>query len=400
MNTSGMTGKKVLIRVDFNVPLDASRNVTDDTRIQRALPTIKKVLESGAAVILMSHLGRPKLVSGQDNTEQIEKNTLRHIVPHLSKVLGTEVLFSADTVGQQAYDKSLNIAPGQVLLLENTRFEEGEKKGDDDMAAKLAKLADFYINDAFGTAHRKHASTYTVAKYFEKENRQLGLLMESEIESAHKVLKSPRRPLTSILGGAKVSDKIQLIEKLLDFTDHLLIGGGMSYTFIKAKQGSVGNSLIEDEHIDLALELLRKAEAQNVSIHLPVDSVCADKFDKDANTKTFNSDAIEDNWMGLDIGPNAIAHFTKVIKESATILWNGPLGVFEFDKFSNGTNSIANAVADATQNGAYSLIGGGDSVAAINKAGLDDKVSFISTGGGAMLEFLEGKVLPGIAAVS
>ena len=399
MNTSNLNGKKVLIRVDFNVPLDSSYNITDDTRIVRTLPTIKKVLEAGAAVILMSHLGRPKLVAGEDNTAQIKKFTLNHLIAHLSESLDTEVQFAKDTIGTEAFDKALALEPGRVLLLENTRFESGEKKGDEDMGAKLAQLADHYINDAFGAAHRKHASTYTVAKHFDKENKQLGLLMQSEIESAHKVLNSPKRPLTSILGGAKVSDKIQLIEKLLDFTDNLLIGGGMSYTFTKAMGGQIGDSLVEDEHIDLALELIQKAKDQNVELILPIDNICADKFDRDANTKVCTSAKIPDGWMGLDIGPEAVKQFTKVIKESATILWNGPVGVFEFDKFANGTNSIAQAVAESTQSGAYSLIGGGDSVAAVNKAGLENQVSFISTGGGAMLEFLEGKVLPGIAAI-
>jgi len=399
MNVSNLSDKKVLIRVDFNVPLDKSSKITDDTRIVKSLPTIKRVLEAGASVILMSHLGRPKIVAGEDNTAQIDKNTLRHLVPHLSDLLGLEVQFAADTVGQEAFDKALALQSGEVLLLENTRFEAGETKGDNGMAAKLAQLADAYVNDAFGAAHRKHASTYTVAKFFEKEDRQLGLLMQSEIESAHKVLNSPKRPLTSILGGAKVSDKIQLIEKLLDFTDNLLIGGGMSYTFTKALGGKIGDSLVEDEHIDLAKELLQKAKDRNVQLILPVDNICADRFDKDADTKICPSDNISDGWMGLDIGPEATKQFAKVIKESATILWNGPVGVFEFDKFANGTNSVAQAVAYATQTGAYSLIGGGDSVSAINKAGLQDQVSFISTGGGAMLEFLEGKVLPGIAAI-
>jgi phosphoglycerate kinase len=400
MNTSHLTGKKVLIRADFNVPLDSSYNITDDTRMVRTLPTITAVLEAGASVILMSHLGRPKMVAGEDNTAQVEKFTLQHLVSHLSKLLGKDVQFSKDTIGTEAFDKALALKPGEILLLENTRFESGEKKGDEDMGAKLAQLADCYINDAFGAAHRKHASTYTVAKHFDKEDRQLGLLMQSEIESAHKVLNSPKRPLTSILGGAKVSDKIQLIEKLLDFTDNLLIGGGMSYTFTKALGGQIGDSLVEDEHIDLAKEILQKAKDQNVELLIPVDNLCADKFDREANTKVCSSSEIPDGWMGLDIGPKSIEEFTKVIKGSATILWNGPVGVFEFEKFATGTNSIAKAVAEATQTGAYSLIGGGDSVAAINKAGLDDQVSFISTGGGAMLEFLEGKVLPGIAAIN
>jgi len=399
MKTDQLKDKKVLIRVDFNVPLDNNHAITDDTRITKALPTIKAVLDAGASVILMSHLGRPQKKLNDDGSINVEKFTLMHIVSHLSESLGNDVKFSPDTIGPKAFDLSLSLQPGEVLLLENTRFEKGETKGDEDMAAMLAKLADYYINDAFGTAHRKHASTYTVAKYFDKENKQLGLLIQNEISSADRVLNSPKRPLVSILGGAKVSDKIQLIEKLLDFTDYLLIGGGMTYTFIKAQGGEIGNSLFEIEHIDLANELLAKAKAQNVEILLPEDSVCADNFAADANSKVCPSNEIPDGWMGLDIGPAAIKKYSEVIKKSQSILWNGPLGVFEFEKFSNGTFDIAKAVADATDGGAFSLIGGGDSVSAINKAGLDERVSFISTGGGAMLEHLEGKILPGIKAM-
>jgi len=395
-----LNGKKVLIRVDFNVPLNSAFEITDDTRIQRALPTIKHVLKQGASVILMSHLGRPQKKKNADGSINTQKFTLSHLVPHLSELLGVRVLFSKDTVGESAYDMSLKLNNGEVLLLENTRFNIGETKGDDELAAKMAKLADVYINDAFGTAHRKHASTYTIAKYFEPSDRHLGLLIQEEMKSANKVLNSPQRPFTSILGGAKVSDKIQLIEKLLDFTDNLLIGGGMSYTFIKAQNGKVGKSLVENEHLDLALELLEKANDRNVDIYLPEDSICADNFSNDANIKTMASNAIEDDWMGLDIGPKAIAKYSNVLLESQTILWNGPLGVFEMENFSKGTFGIAEAVASASDKGAFSLIGGGDSVSAINKAGLDHRVSFISTGGGAMLEYLEGKKLPGIKAVS
>lgn len=395
-----LRGKKVLIRVDFNVPLNKQHQITDDTRIRKALPTINAALTQGASVILMSHLGRPQKKLREDGSLDVQKFTLRHLVSHLSEALGRDVLFSSDTVGEDAFDKAHSLEPGQVLLLENTRFHKGEKTGDDEYAAKLAKLADAYVNDAFGAAHRAHSSTTTVAKYFEPEAKSLGLLMMEEIASAKKVLNSPRRPFTAILGGAKVSDKIQLIEKLLDFCDNILIGGGMSYTFFAARGGKVGESLVEQSHLDLAKELIRKAEERNVDLYLPQDSVCADKFSADAAVASHNSDDIPEGWMGLDIGPKAITEYTRVIAGSSTILWNGPLGVFEFEKFSKGTFSVAQSVADATAKGAFSLIGGGDSVSAINKSGLAEKVSFISTGGGAMLEFLEGKKLPGIAAVT
>ena len=395
-----LNGKKVLIRVDFNVPLDGSSRITDDTRIRKAIPTIKSVLSQGASVILMSHLGRPLKKLNEDGSINKAKFSLRHIIEHLSTSLDVPVLFARDTVGEDAFDKALRLESGEVLLLENTRFNKGEKKGDDGFAAKLAKLADAFINDAFGAAHRSHASTTTVAKYFEPENKSLGLLMAEEISSAKKVLNSPKRPFTAILGGAKVSDKIQLIDKLLDFCDNLLIGGGMTYTFIKAKNGKTGDSLVENSHIDLAKELLQKAADRNVELILPEDSLCADKFDANAESKICPSMDIPDGWMGLDVGPKAIAQYARVIKGSQTVLWNGPLGVFEFEKFSAGTFQTAEAVAAATATGAFTLIGGGDSVSAINKSGLADKVSFISTGGGAMLEYLEGKVLPGIKAVS
>lgn len=395
-----LKGKKVLIRVDFNVPLDNNHKITDDTRIQRAIPTIRQVLEQGAAVILSSHLGRPLKKLKDDGTIDKGKFTLKHLVSHLSKLLERVVQFADDTVGKDAFDKALALQPGEVLLLENTRFNDGETKGDREMAAKLAKLADVYINDAFGTAHRAHASTCTVAEYFEADSKSFGLLMEKEIRNADKVMNSPKRPFTAILGGAKVSDKIQLIDKLLDFCDKILIGGGMSYTFIKVKGGSIGNSLVEESHLGLALDLIEKAKERGVDLYLPEDSVIADKFAADAETKTVKSDEIEDGWMGLDIGPLARETYIYQILNSKTILWNGPLGVFEFEKFSQGTFAIAESVARATEeNDAFSLIGGGDSVAAINKSGLADKVSFISTGGGAMLEYLEGKNLPGIAAI-
>ena len=394
-----LANKKVLIRVDFNVPLNSSQEITDDTRIRRALPTIKAALSEGASVILMSHLGRPlKKLTPEGHIDK-KKFSLRPLVGRLKDLLETQVLFANDTVGKSAFDQALALQPGQVLLLENTRFEAGEKKGDDEMAAKLAKLADVFINDAFGVAHRAHTSTTTVAKYFEPENKSLGLLMMDEIANAKKVMKNPKRPFTAILGGAKVSDKILLIEKLLDYCDNILIGGGMSYTFLQAMGGETGDSLVEKSHIDLASELMRKAQERNVDLYLPEDSICADKFAADAEKQTCPSDAIPSGWMGLDIGPEALKVYSKVILESSTILWNGPLGVFEFPEFASGTFGTAAAVAEATGKGAFSLIGGGDSVSAINQSGLQEKVSFISTGGGAMLEFLEGKTLPGIAAV-
>ncbi len=397
---SNLSGKKVLIRVDFNVPLDKDHNISDDTRIIKALPTINKVLSEGASVILMSHLGRPQKKKKEDGSIDVDKFSLRYLVGHLSKLLERDVIFSNDTAGQDAFDKALRLESGQVLLLENTRFEKGESAGSEELAAKLAKLADVYINDAFGTAHRKHASTYTITKYFEKEEKSLGLLIEAEIQSADKIMNSPRRPFTSILGGAKVSDKIQLIEKLLDFTDYLLIGGGMTYTFVKAKNGEVGKSLLEEEHLDLANELMQKAQDRNVELLLPVDSACADNFSNDAQRTICNSNQISADLMGLDIGPEALKTYKDIILRSKSILWNGPLGVFEFENFAHGTLGIAQAVAEATDKGAFSLIGGGDSVSAIKKSGLEDRISFISTGGGAMLKYLEGTTLPAIAAIN
>ncbi len=396
---SNVAAKKVLVRVDFNVPLDSQRVITDDTRILKAIPTIKQLLDNGAAVILMSHLGRPLKKLNDDGSINKEKFSLRHVKSHLGKLLNVDIQFADDCINDEAILKARDLKPGEVLLLENTRFHQGEKSGDIDMAAKLASLADVYVNDAFGAAHRAHASTVTVAKFFKPANRSLGLLMENEIASAKKVLNSPKRPCTAILGGAKVSDKIQLIEKLLDFANKIIIGGGMSYTFIKAQGGDIGDSLVEEDYLDLAKELLQKAKNNNVDFFLPEDSVLADSFSATANSKITASNEIPNGWMGLDIGPKAIEEYTKEILASQTILWNGPLGVFEFDAFANGTNIVAQAVAQATSKGAYTLIGGGDSVAAINKAGLADQVSFVSTGGGAMLEFLEGKKLPGIKAI-
>ncbi len=391
--------KKVLVRVDFNVPLDSEYNITDDTRIRAAVPTLREILDEGGAAILMSHLGRPQRKLKEDGSIDREKFTLHHVTGRLSELLGVEVQFCDETVGPKAKKMADALKPGEVLIVENTRFEEGETKGDKELAKKMAELGDVYVNDAFGTAHREHASTATVAQFFSKEEKAFGQLMKAEIENANKVLKSPERPLTAIIGGAKVSDKILLLERLIDFADNLLIGGGMAYTFIKAQGGRVGNSLVEEDKQELALRLLEKAREKGVKILLPEDSIIGDKFNKDARAQKANSKAIPDGWMGLDIGPEAQGAYIEVVMDSRTLLWNGPMGVFEMEKFAQGTRSIAEAVAKATSKGAFSLIGGGDSVAAINQLGLADEVSFVSTGGGAMLEFLEGKELPGIKAV-
>ena len=387
-------GQKALIRVDFNVPLDKkSLEISDDNRMKAAVPTIKKILNDGGSVILMSHLGRPK-----DGPE--DKSSLKHIVKHLSELLGgTTVLFANDCIGEQAFLTANMMRAGEVLLLENLRFHKEEEKGDKAFAEKLSKLGDVYVNDAFGTAHRAHASTAIIAQFFPPEKRMFGLLMESEVASAEKVLHGSQKPFCAIIGGAKVSDKILIIENLLERATDIIIGGGMAYTFFKAKGGKIGNSLCEDDRLETAADLLKKAEAKGVCIHLPSDSIIADKFDANANTSNAPSNAIPDGWMGLDIGPYACDQFTNVLKKSKTILWNGPMGVFEMEKFQHGTKTIATAVAEATKNGAFSLVGGGDSVAAVNDFGFADKVSYISTGGGAMLEYFEGKELPGIAAV-
>jgi phosphoglycerate kinase len=392
--------KKALVRVDFNVPLDSEYKITDDTRIKNALPTIKYILEKGGAVILMSHLGRPQKKLTEDGKINVEKFTLRHLVPHLSKVLNTNVKFSPETIGTTASKFADELKMGEVLLLENTRFQKEESSGDEAFAKQLSELADVYVNDAFGTAHRAHASTTVVAQYFPKENRSFGFLMENEIKNAGKVLNHAERPFTAITGGAKVSDKILLLERFIDLVDNIIIGGGMAYTFAKAKGGEIGNSLVETDRLELAAELLKKAEQKGVNIYLPEDSVVADNFSNDANFKTTSTYAVPDGYMGLDIGEKAVAAFSEVIKNSKTIIWNGPMGVFEMSNFANGTKAIATAVADATQAGAFSLVGGGDSVAAVNQMGLSDKVSFVSTGGGAMLEMLEGKELPGIKAIN
>ena len=398
MNTD-FKEKRVLIRVDFNVPLDSEGNITDDTRIVRTLPTIRTVLDHGGSVILMSHLGRPlKKLTAQGEVDK-ERFTLRHVAPHLSDLLNLPVHFAEPCVGTQASQMAASLQPGQVLLLENTRFHPEEGKGDEKFAESLASLADFYINDAFGSAHRAHASTTTAAKFFDKDSKAFGLLMEAEIENADKVLKTPNRPLIAITGGAKVSDKLLLLEKLIEFADTVIIGGGMAYTFAKAQGGSIGKSICEEDKLDLALSLLEKAKSNNTTLLLPVDNVIADDFSNDANFKTVPSHSIPDGWEGLDIGPETISLFSEAIAKAKTIIWNGPMGVFEFENFARGTNAIAKVVAESTANGAFSLIGGGDSVAAIEKGGLADSVSFVSTGGGAMLEYLEGKELPGIQAI-
>ena len=386
------SGKKALIRVDFNVPLDKEFNISDDNRMTAAVPTIKKVLADGGSVILMSHLGRPK-------EGPTEKYSLKHLVKHLSSLLSVEVQFAADSIGEEAYAKAEALQPGDVLLIENLRFYKEEEKGDEAFAEKLAKLGDVYVNDAFGTAHRAHASTAVIAKFFSPENKMFGLLMEGEVSSAEKVMHSAEKPFTAIIGGAKVSDKILIIENLLERATDIIIGGGMAYTFYKACGGKIGNSLCEDDRLDTARELMQKAEKKGVCIHLPSDSLIADQFSADANVSSSLSTTIPDGWMGLDIGSMACEMFTKVIHNSKTILWNGPMGVFEMEKFQHGTKEVAKAIAEATENGAFSLVGGGDSVAAVNKFGYADKVSYVSTGGGAMLEYFEGKELPGIGAL-
>ena len=401
-NSTNFAGQKVLVRVDFNVPLDADFNITDDTRMTATIPTIKKILADGGCAILMSHLGRPK-------DGPTDKYSLKHLVKHLHELLnadtpsgdgGTNVFFANDCIGEQAAITANMLQAGEVLLLENLRFYKEEEKGDEAFAEKLSKLGDIYVNDAFGTAHRAHASTAVIAKYFAADKKMFGMLMESEVASAEKVMHGSEKPFCAIIGGAKVSDKILIIENLLERATDIIIGGGMAYTFIKARGGKIGNSLCEDDRLQTALDILAKATEKGVSIHLPENSVCADKFDANANTQITMSDAIPDGWMGLDIGPKAVGVFSEVIGNSKTILWNGPMGVFEMEKFQNGTKSIALAVADATSKGAFSLVGGGDSVAAVNQFHLADKVSYVSTGGGAMLEYFEGKVLPGIAAIN
>lgn len=416
-------GQKALVRVDFNVPLNEKFEITDDTRIRAAIPTIKKILGDGGMVILMSHLGRPK--AGPE-----EKFSLKHIVPRLHELLNEKpsesdkkssesqksipeivktqvkiqvkipVHFANDCIGEQAHLTASMMRRGEVMLLENLRFYKEEEKGDEDFARKLASLGEVWVNDAFGTAHRAHASTAVIAKFFPPGKRMFGLLMEAEVLNAEKVLHNSEKPFTAIIGGAKVSDKILIIENLLDKATDIIIGGGMAYTFIKAQDGKIGNSLCEDDCLDTARNILEKATKKNVCIHLPSDSIIADKFSEDAQTSLSPSNNVPDGWMGLDIGPNACDQFSNVIKNSKTILWNGPMGVFEMRKFQHGTKEVAKAIAEATDDGSFSLVGGGDSVSAINQFGFSHKVSYVSTGGGAMLEYFEGKVLPGIAAVN
>jgi phosphoglycerate kinase len=385
-------GKKALIRVDFNVPLDKDYNITDDNRMTAALPTINKILKDGGEVILMSHLGRPK--GGPE-----EKYSLKHLIPHLSDLLGQQVEFADDCIGPEAVQKAKDLEKGEVLLLENLRFYKEEEKGDKDFAGKLAALGDVYVNDAFGTAHRAHASTAVIAQFF-PEAKCFGYLMAAELANAEKVLNNAEKPFTAIMGGAKVSDKIELIERLLDKVDNLIIGGGMAYTFAKAQGGSIGKSLVEEDKLDLANSLIAKAKAKGVNLLLPTDSIVADNFSNNANTDTAQNDSIKDGWMGLDIGPDSIKAFSKVVEDSKTILWNGPMGVFEMEKFEQGTKAIAEAVVKATENGAFSLIGGGDSAAAVAKFNFTHDVSYVSTGGGALLEYMEGKELPGVKAIN
>jgi phosphoglycerate kinase len=391
--------KKALVRVDFNVPLDKEFRITDDTRIREALPTIKHILEQGGSAILMSHLGRPLEKLDANGNINKQKFTLQHLVKHLRKKLKAKVHFADDCIGKQAVKKAAALKPGEVLLLENTRFYHEEEGGDEGFAKKLAALGDVYVNDAFGTAHRAHASTAVIARFFDKNSKTFGYLMEREIENATRAMKNPAKPVTCVTGGSKVSDKILLLEKFLDYADNILIGGAMAYTFFMAKKGAVGNSLVEAEKVKIAKDFLKKAKDAGVKVLLPKDSVCGDKFAADAKVQVCLSNQIPDGWMGLDIGPAAARSFSSVIRKSKTVIWNGPMGVFEFPAFANGTKVVAKACAAATKKGAFTMVGGGDSVAAVNQLKLAKKVSFVSTGGGAMLEFLEGKELPGIKAI-
>lgn len=390
-NDYNFAGRKVLVRVDFNVPLNSSFDITDDTRMKAALPTLNKILEDGGSVIVMSHLGRPKM--GFE-----EKFSLKHLVNHLSDLLGRSVAYCEDSIGEKAKEMSEALKPGEVLLLENLRFYKHETAGNLYFAEELSKLADFYVNDAFGTAHRAHASTTMAANFF-TGNKSFGLLLENEINSLEKVLKNPQKPFTAIIGGAKVSGKINVIENLMDKVTDIIIGGGMSYTFIKAQGGNIGSSLVEDNQLSTAIKIIEKAKDKGVNLHIPTDTIIADKFSNDAQVDECNIDEIPDGWMGLDIGKNSIEKFKEVVTSSSTILWNGPMGVFEMENFEKGTKAIAMSVVEATKKGCFSLIGGGDSVAAINKYNLVNDVSYVSTGGGAMLEYLEGKKLPGIIAI-
>ena len=391
VDSYNFAGKKALVRVDFNVPLDKDYTITDDTRIKATIPTVMKIVNDGGSAILMSHLGRPK--GGPE-----EKYSLKHLLPALKEAFGQEVKFADDCTGQSATNMAASLKPGEILLLENLRFYKEEEKGDLEFAKRLAKLGDVWVNDAFGTAHRAHASTAVMGQFF--EDRVAGYVMNAELANAKKILEEAERPFTAIMGGAKISDKILIIEKLLDNVDNLIIGGGMTYTFTKAKGGQIGGSLLEADKQDLALELLKKAEEKGVKIYMPLDNLCADDFSNEANRQVVPTGQIPDGWQGLDIGPETIELFKEVVMKSKTILWNGPMGVFEFENFAEGTNAIAEAVVKATEeNGAFSLIGGGDSASAINQAGYGDRVSYVSTGGGALLEYMEGKTLPGVAAL-
>ena len=390
LNDFNFDTKRAIIRVDFNVPLDGDFNVTDANRIEASKPTIDKILADGGSAILMSHLGRPK---GKE-----DQFSLQHIVAKVSEVLGVTIQFASDCRGEIATNAAQKLKPGDVLLLENLRFYDEEEAGDETFAKELASLGNIYVNDAFGTAHRAHASTTIIAKFFPND-KCFGLLMAKEIDSLNKVLKNSEKPVTAILGGSKVSSKITVIENILDKVDHMIIGGGMTFTFVKALGGKVGSSICEDDKQELALEILKLAKEKNVQIHIPVDVVAADAFSNDANTKVVDVREIPDSWQGLDAGPKSLANFKEVIMDSKTILWNGPLGVFEMENFAKGTVEIGKYIAESTANGAFSLVGGGDSVAAVKQFGLEDKMSYVSTGGGAMLEMLEGKTLPGIAAI-
>jgi phosphoglycerate kinase len=390
INDFNFKNKKALIRVDFNVPLNSAFGVTDDTRIQAAKPTILKILKDGGSVVLMSHLGRPNGAEDQFS--------LRHIVDTIETIIGVQVKFVDDCIGEKAEKAVSELNVGEILLLENLRFYKEEEKGDKKFAEKLSKLGDIYVNDAFGTAHRAHASTAIIAEFF-TDKKCFGTLLAREIESINKILNDSEKPVTAILGGAKVSSKIGVIENILDKVNHIIIGGGMTFTFVKALGGNIGNSLVEDDKLELALGILAKAKEKNVEIHLPVDAIIADKFSNDANMKEVDTNQIPEGWMGLDSGSKTAEKFAEVISKSKTILWNGPLGVFEMENFSKGTIELGNAIAEATKNGAFSLVGGGDSVAAVKQFGFEDKVSYVSTGGGAMLEMLEGKTLPGIEAI-
>jgi phosphoglycerate kinase len=389
---------KALVRVDFNVPMK-NGVISDDSRIKAALPTIKKILDDGGAVILMSHWGRPLKAIEKKPNLTLADFSLAPVAQYLSTLLAQEVQFISDCLSTEAQEQTANLKMGQVILLENVRYYKEEEKGDVNFAKQLASYGDVYVNDAFGTAHRAHASTAIIAQFFDKTKKTFGFLMEQEVQAANQVMHNAEAPFTAIIGGAKVSDKILIIENLLDRAQHIIIGGGMAYTFFKAQGGQIGNSLCEDDRLDMALALLTTAKNKGVQIHLPIDSIIADKFAADAATKVADNTSIESGWMGLDIGPNAIASFSEIVAKSKTILWNGPMGVFEMEAFQQGTKAIAEAVAQATAQGAFSLVGGGDSVAAVNKFHLSDKVSYVSTGGGAMLEYFEGKELPGIASI-